>query len=89
MPLNRSVCSVWRNRPVVVNRGRVPRDWADYRKIEKFQSLEIVRNFPRKVGYITNTVIMSNKTMGNFNLYLRCRMRFQLCPGPGLHLLKV
>ncbi|KAH6783966.1 hypothetical protein C2S52_008925 [Perilla frutescens var. hirtella] len=29
--------------PLLVNRGRVPRDWADYRKIEKFQSHEIER----------------------------------------------
>ncbi|XP_042033252.1 surfeit locus protein 1-like [Salvia splendens] len=44
---------------VLVNRGRVPREWADYTKIEKLQSHEIVRDFPQKeklssIGVVNN-----------------------------------
>ncbi|XP_042034702.1 surfeit locus protein 1-like isoform X2 [Salvia splendens] len=46
---------------VLVNRGRVPREWADYTKIEKLQSHEIVRDFPQK-GKLSSIGVVNNNT---------------------------
>ncbi|XP_047974769.1 surfeit locus protein 1-like isoform X2 [Salvia hispanica] len=49
---------------VLVNRGRVPREWAEYTKIEKLQSHEIVRDFPQKEK-LSSIGVVNNNTSSN------------------------